>query len=136
MEGQRKQQSEGLFAYFPKISKESETVVDSSLSGADVASKGSIQSCPDEKLIDSKQSFSDAEQGTPDSGNEHELHAHFLVDIRILNCCTLKRVISFMMKEMTLFNVQQVSIRMSTTKFLFCRCTFVTIATSSGNCVR
>ena len=37
------------------------------------------------------------------------------------------------MKEMTLFNVQQVSIRISTTKFLFCRCTFVTIATSSGN---
>ena len=42
MEGQRKRQSEGLFAYFPKISKESETVVDSSLSGADAASKGSI----------------------------------------------------------------------------------------------
>ena len=72
MEGQRKRQSEGLFAYFPKISKESETVVDSSLSGADAASKGSIQSCPDEELIDSMQSFSDAEQGIHDSENEHE----------------------------------------------------------------
>ena len=71
MEGQRKRQSEGLFANFPKISKESETVEGSTQSGADAASEGSIQSCLDEEVSDSMQSYSDAGQSTR-SGNEYE----------------------------------------------------------------